>query len=306
MKHIFNYTLTKMFKLPYVLIISVISMVTGLLIAKDYNKMILRLPTYTYLNNRMVITFCLVSFLLISGIVLWIVISNTSTGLFASEMHEGTLRLVVSKPLKRKELVMGKVSGMLVGSVIYLVTSMLMVLGMFSIMAKVDLDILMTLLKYSFVIILYGIFLTLFVGSIGSFLSTVFKKKVPSLLILVFIGFFTFAILPIARMILIQLGVYTKMNLYYFDINYHLGLMFNQFVNLAGGIQGTSNQINMINLFTNIFKVTLVDSDIALNSQGYIYTTLSSINVTMLFIVYSLISVMFYIFTFKRMEKIDI
>ena len=99
---------------------------------------------------------------------------------------------------------------------------------------------------------------------------------------------------------------YPSLNLSYIDINFHLGIIFNQFIELVGGLQGTTNQIDLFNFFTGLFKTVSIDSDITLNDAGSLYTLNQSINHIVVLVSYSLISVGLYALTFKQMAKKDI
>ncbi|MBS5115571.1 MAG: ABC transporter permease subunit [Erysipelotrichaceae bacterium] len=304
MKPIFKHTFLRMFKRVPIILSVLVSLIAGWFMAKDYNKVILRQPSFDYINERMIVLFCVISFVMITGIVLCIIVANTSSGLFANEIHEGTLRLLVAKPIKRSSLVLGKILGTILGGVVYSVSSLIIVLAITCLFTSIDQNIVLNLIKYAIAISLYGAFLTAFVGSVGSFLSTCFKKKVPALLILVGVGFFAYAIFPIMRLFLTQ--KYPSLNLSYIDINFHLGIIFNQFIELVGGLQGTTNQIDLFNFFTGLFKTVSIDSDITLNDAGSLYTLNQSINHIVVLVSYSLISVGLYALTFKQMAKKDI
>lgn len=304
MKPIFKHTFLRMFKRVPIILSVLVSSIAGWFMAKDYNKVILRQPSFDYITERMIVLFCVISFVMITGIVLCIIVANTSSGLFANEIHEGTLRLLVAKPIKRSSLVLGKILGTILGGVVYSVLSLIIVLAITCLFTSIDQNIVLNLIKYAIAISLYGTFLTAFVGSVGSFLSTCFKKKVPALLILVGVGFFAYAIFPIMRLFLTQ--KYPSLNFSYIDINFHLGIIFNQFIELVGGLQGTTNQIDLFNFFTGLFKTVSIDSDITLNDAGSLYALNQSINHIVVLISYSLISVGLYALTFKQMAKKDI
>lgn len=305
MKHIFNKTYSKMFTYVTLPIVIVISAFAGKLLAGDYSDVIARTPTFTYLSQRLAVMYCMLTFVLIAGLCIWMIVANTSSGLFANELHEGTLRLLLSKPVSRHELVIGKIGGMLAGAMTYLVISLLTMIGIFTLLAHPDQDILVYLLKYTVVFLFYGAFVILIAGAIGSFLSTCFKKKVPALLILTLIGFLIFGIIPIARTITQSLGVYDKMYLYLFDLNYQFGLIFNSFTQILGQLSSSSSQIELYNVFTNLFKTISTDVDITLAGGNLMVlnTTLNS-----MFIVggYGILTVVLYILSFRRMKLKDI
>lgn len=303
MKHIFNQTFTKMFTKVITLLIVLSNILIGYVLSSEYKGVIQRMPTFDYLSSRMAVLFALLSFVIVSGLVLWIVASNTSSGLFASELHEGTMRLILSKPISRSELVIGKVGAMMAGSMVYLVISFAVLLGSFCLFAFPDMDITLHLLKYAFVMLFYGLFMTLFVGSVGSFLSTCFKKKVPALLILVSIGFLVFGVIPIIRLMAGE--AYLKYHLYYFDMNYHFGLIFNLFISPFGQVTTSASQLEMFTAFTNIYTRVPLDRDIVLGTMG-MYQVNHTINQTFIVSIYSILTAILYGLTYQRMKVKDI
>ncbi len=305
MKHIFNKTYSKMFTYVTMPIVVAASLFAGYLLAGDYLDVMTRTPTFVYLSQRLAVMYCMLTFVLIAGLCIWMIVANTSSGLFANELHEGTLRLLLSKPVSRYELVVGKIGGMLAGAMTYLGISLLIVLGIFTLRAQPDQDILIYLLKYTFVFLLYGTFVILIAGAIGNFLSTCFKKKVPALLILALIGFLIFGIIPIARTITQSLGVYDKMHLYLFDLNYQFGLIFNSFTQLIGQLSSSSGQIEVYNVFTNLFKNVPTDVDVTLTS-GSLMVLNKTLNNVIVVGGYGLLTAVLYVLSFRRMKLKDI
>ena len=285
MKHIFNKTYSKMFTYVTMPIVVAASLFAGYLLAGDYLDVMTRTPTFVYLSQRLAVMYCMLTFVLIAGLCIWMIVANTSSGLFANELHEGTLRLLLSMT--------------------YLGISLLIVLGIFTLRAQPDQDILIYLLKYTFVFLLYGTFVILIAGAIGSFLSTCFKKKVPALLILALIGFLIFGIIPIARTITQSLGVYDKMHLYLFDLNYQFGLIFNSFTQLIGQLSSSSGQIEVYNVFTNLFKNVPTDVDVTLTS-GSLMVLNKTLNNVIVVGGYGLLTAVLYALSFRRMKLKDI
>lgn len=298
-------TYSKMFTVVPVVLVSVLSVFAGYFLAREYRDILSRNPTYSYITGRMTIIYALFTFLMIAGLVIWIITANVSSGLFANELHEGTLRLLLAKPIGRKDLVLGKVIGMFLGSMTYLALSLILMMSGFCLFSPVDKDVLSHLLKYTMIFFMYGTLMIFISGAIGSFLSTCFKKKVPALLILLMIGIFAFAIFPIIRLIISSSGIYYKFHLYYIDINYHFGLIFHQFTQLLGEMTTSQGQLELFSTFTNIFKYVSFDTDITLG-MGSIYALNTTLNGIVVTLIYTLMAVVLYALTFKRMFSKDI
>lgn len=305
MKVLLVKTFTKMFKIIPTTIVCLISGALGLLFAFIYNQFVREVSTYEYLVNNAINVYSLLAFMMISGLMIWIVCANSATGLFASEIHEGTMRLLLSKEISRKELVVGKFLGMLCGSIVYLVMCFAAFLLVFCLFSKVEKDILLLIIQASMIFIVYGIVVIFIIGSLSSFLSTVFKKKVPAILIMVALGGLIFGIIPIVRIILIQLGYYGRFNLHFIDMNYHFGLIFNNFLSLIGDFSTSQNSNGIFTMFTNLYVQQAVDIDVAFMNTSY-YVANNSLNSLVVMVGYVVGAVALYGAAFRIMLKKDI
>ena len=109
MKVLMSKTFTKMFKvLPFV-IISILSGLLGFLFSNIYENLTRNVLTFDSFSNSILNTYSLFAFMIIAGIMIWVICSNCATGLFASESHEGTMRLLLSKEISRFDLVLSKI-----------------------------------------------------------------------------------------------------------------------------------------------------------------------------------------------------
>ena len=141
MKVLFSKTFIKMFKLIPVVACVIISGFFGFILSNQYLGLMSQKPTYLSLSQDILMFYAVLAFVLLVGMLIWIICSNSGSGLFASEIHEGTMRLLLSKKISRLELVIGKVGGMLVGSFVYLVISFATFLMVFIILSGVEKDI---------------------------------------------------------------------------------------------------------------------------------------------------------------------
>lgn len=305
MKVLLYKTFEKMFKKIPVFITTIISAFCGFVLARQYVEALSNQETFSNVIQEMMTSYSLFAFLFLAGILVWMLCANSATGLFASEIHEGTLRLLLSKEISRRELVLGKVFGMVLGSIAYLVLAFAAFLLTYSVVSGASNDIVGLMIQYSAVYCLYGMTVIFIVGALGTFLSTCFKKKVPAVLILVAIGALVFGIIPIVRMVLMELGVYSKWHLQYVDMNYHLALIFNQFVELLGGLNSSQAQLGMYSMFTNVYVPTTLDIDISLNAN-MLYALNQSLHALVVTIVYILGSCGLYAWAFRKMEHKDI
>ena len=285
MKVLLSKTFIKMFKVLPVTIIGLISGGLGFLFAYIYNNLSKSVLTYDRFSSNILTVYSLIAFMLIIGIMIWVISANSSSGLFANEIHEGTMRLLLSKEITRFQLVTGKILGMLLGSVVYLIMSFAVFILFFCLFSGVEKDILLLVIKGPSLFIVYGVLVIFIIGGLGTFLSTIFKKKVPAILIMVALSGLIFGIIPIIRVILIQLGYYNQFHLYLIDLNYHFGLIFT--------------------VFSNLYISKAIDIDVTLINGSY-YDINNTLNSLVIIISYIGAAIILYGLSFKTMLKKDI
>lgn len=305
MKVLISKTFIKMFKILPFVIISTLSGLLGFLFSSVYKNLVQDALTFNQFSNNILNTYSLFGFMLIAGIMIWIICSDCATGLFASEIHEGTIRLLLSKEITRFNLVLSKILGMLIGSFIYLVNSFSIFMLVFCIFSNVEKDILLLVIKATLLFIIYGFLVVFIVGGIGTFLSSIFKKKVPAILIMICLGGLVFGIVPILRVILISLGYYGQFSLYIVDINYHFGLIFSNFLSVLGDLSLSQNVNQLFTIFTNLYTQGAVDFDITLNNNSYFIVN-NSLNSLVIILSYIIGAIILYGLSFKIMIKKDI
>lgn len=301
MKVLLKKTFIKMFKPVSVLVSVLISGALGFVLSRVYLNLFNQNTSYSNLALNIEIMYIVFGFVFLSGLVIWVIVANYATGLFASEIHEGTIRLLLSKPISRLQLVLGKILGLFLGAIGYLLIIYATFIFSFTLFSQVEKDILEVILKDSIMFIGYGIVLIFIIGSIGSFLSSCFKKKAPAVILLVFLAMIVFGIIPIMR--LYMQDIYNSWHLYYFDINYHLALISHQFFGLMSNLEAPLSQLNMLNLFTNLFINAMPDYDLGNYAIDFFN---NSLNGTLIMIVYIAGSCLLYGLTYKNILNKDI
>lgn len=303
MKVLFSKTYIKMFKIIPVSVCILISGIFGFILSNEYRSLMSSRPTYLSLSQNILIFYALLAFVLLVGMLIWLICSNWASGLFASEIHEGTMRLLLSKKLSRLELVVGKAGGMLAGSFTYLIISFSAFLVLFMIFSGVEKDILWMLIKATVMFIIYGIVLIFILGGLGTFLSSCFKKKVPAILILAALAALIFGIIPFIRIFLINSGKYDSNYLYFIDINYHLSLIFNQFLSLSGSLDTMLGDLSLLGMFTNLYSYGITDYDLGMRA---VYTLNVSLNSGIITAIYLAGASGLYALSYHKMAKKDI
>lgn len=301
MKVLVKNTFNQMFKLIPMIITSIIALLLGILMAYGYTKLVNQNLTYEKMVSNIEIIFIIINFVFLTGMILWIIVASSATSLFASEIHEGTMRLLLAKQISRLELVVGKIVGMLLGSMAYLGLIYLIFILSFVVISGVEKDILILVLKYTGSFIIFGLLMIFIVGGIGSFLSSCFKRKVPAIIILIILMMLIFFIIPIARVLIGD--IYQNYHLYYLDINYHLASIYSQFIDLLGGINASLDELSSLNLFTNLFPYVTPDYDLTASVVDCMNKT---INGTIIMAIYLSLAAILYYFSYRRILKMDI
>ena len=97
MKVLLKKTFIKMFKPVPVLVSVLISGALGFVLSRVYLNLFNQNTSYSNLALNIEIMYIVFGFVFLSGLVIWVIVANYATGLFASEIHEGTIRLLLSK-----------------------------------------------------------------------------------------------------------------------------------------------------------------------------------------------------------------
>ncbi len=307
MKTIFNRTLTSMFKplgvsIYYSLvIISTILFSIAYLVGDSYQ---------TIESQKLAITeiYVLLNFIWLSGILLNLKVLITGTGLFAAEESSGTMRMLFARPLKRSAIIIGKILGLFVGSLIYMISSIVISMGLYSLIIGIDRDVLLNILKIIPSFIIYGLFIIILFGGLSSLFSSLFKGRVPALIIMIILVLLTFGILPIGRLILSSFGKYEKFYIYYLDTNYHIGNIYVDILEKNDNFKMSPVVEDSLGVFTGAYVSNYDDKD--KTDESYVYYSQRErsklLNTSYIFIIYSAIAVASYIVCFNRMSKKDI
>lgn len=201
--------------------------------------MSLEMQTQTLLDY-----FTLFVFLWTSGFFLTMAVATTAAGFISKEHDEGTLLILVSKPINRFEIVLGKFLALVINSLI--IQGLILCLSVLSLWGMLSLDpytvqALLSLLPWVF---LYSVLVVLVFGSIAVALSTLMRSRVKIMLILMVIIMLSFFIGIVPRAVFPD--AYETYYLCYADLGYHLGNTYVLLLDQSGswGMM-PSNQIMM-------------------------------------------------------------
>ncbi len=303
MRAIFEKTLRNMFK-PIILIIYFIILIFITILmylgSREDNSLLVTIPSQI---ESIKTIYSLFVFIYLSGIALIIMMMIFGLDIFATEEYEGTMKILVAKPVSRSSIVLGKMIGLILGSLIYFISSLIVSITIFSIFSNLDKDVFIGLIKLIPNFLIYGIFMILIFSSIMSFLSSLFKKKVPSIIITVLLVLGIFGFLPILRQITLNRNNYFSSNLYYIDINAQFGNIYMSLI--EEGKESNELYDQTISMYTGRYVNTVYDPD--LENENYTSLKKNDVyNIPILFGIYLLFSFGLFYLSYRRMIKKDI
>lgn len=176
--------------------------------------------------------FIVLGFIWIAGIPLVILSALTCGAFIASEDEEGTLLLLVSKPVRRVEILAGKFLAFLLNAALLELAGLLLAPLAMHFALATDVIVLESMLSLVPQMFLYSLFVMFVFGAVSLALSSLTRSRTKTIItvvvlaILIFFGFMT------ARG---MLGAYyEKYSFQYIDVNYHLGNAYLSFIGSSG------------------------------------------------------------------------
>lgn len=307
MKAIFNRTLTSMFKPLSIIIYFFLTIIITILMSISSNYIDISKISIEIQKISVVSTFTLFVFVWITGIALFLFIMALGSGIFSQEESEGTMRILLGKPISREAVIFGKILGIITGSFIYMSVSLIFSVTIYSLILSLDKDVFQALIKVVPRFLLYGLFVIIFFTSITSINSSIFKKRIPSIIILTIFIIITFGVLPIVRSIFTYSGNgYERYKLYIVDTNYHMGNIYSYIMDLDNSVKLSPDSKTGLGTFTGIYIPSREDPDI--DNSGYMLNVKKNnyLDSGLTFLVYSLITISAYSVCYIRMKKKDI
>jgi ABC-type transport system involved in multi-copper enzyme maturation permease subunit len=185
------------------------------------------------MQNQMVMgLFIILSFMWLAGIPLAMLAAETCGDSISKEDQDGTLLLLVSKPVARSEIILGKFMAFVLTTLLLEIIVLLLSPVIMSAVMGIDIYIFNNMLTLIPSIFIYSIFVTFIFGAIATAFSAIFRSWIKTMMILVgiiILVFFGF------MMLRTWLGpIYETYYLNFMDVNYHLGNAYLFFVESSG------------------------------------------------------------------------
>lgn len=205
--------------------------------------------------DRLGDVFILMTYVWLAGIPFAMFVPFAVSSLISKEMRDGTMISLISRPIRRWEIVAGKFMGflayaMIVQFMVFVIATYLMVT-----LTGANLSVFPLMFKYLPMFLVYSLIVALFMGALSIFFSTVIKWPLLStflVIVLVLVWFVAFWLIRI-----IAPATYSGLFLYYLDIGYYLGNTLYLLIGILGIDMSPFLQIGL-SVTTGVFDIRAV------------------------------------------------
>lgn len=172
-------------------------------------------------THYIVDNFTVLLFMWVTGLCLVITVATTAASFVSKEDTDGTLLIMVSKPINRFELVLGKFLALVINAMIIQAVVLLLSVMIFWFVLPIDPETFAALLGMIPWLLLYSLLVTIVFGSVAIAFSALMKSRVKIMLVLMIIIIWIFFVGMIPRTAFSS--TYESFHLYYGDLGYHMG-----------------------------------------------------------------------------------
>lgn len=223
--------------------------------------------------------------------------------LIAEELRSGTMLVLVSKPIKRISIFLGKYVALFVFGCILSFVSLFTALWVIVMIYSGNLIHFMALSRYFLFLFTFSIFLLFIFASIALALSSIFRNPRISSLIIIFLMVFSYLGFPLIQSLFPDF--YESNQLYHFDLNYHLGNIYVYFLEQFKAIEISYVWQKFFVDYTKVYtKIFFGDIDQNLGFGTLIKTNFYLPQISLL--IWILLSIIFLVFGIIRMRIRDI
>ncbi|MHA1472307.1 MAG: ABC transporter permease [Promethearchaeota archaeon] len=201
------------------------------------------------------------------GLVYTIIIGTSGAPLIAEEVKSGTMLLLVSKPISRIKIFIGKYIAVYLYGMLLSFFSIFMI-GWIGVFVKSgNIDHFISLIPFLTALFLYSLFVLFLFTSITMAFSSIFKKARSASILIIFISILTYIAFLLIRTLTGQF--YVTFQLYHFDLGYHLGNVFILFIETLNAIPPSISWQLMFANITGVYSIgTSIDPDQNINLGG--------------------------------------
>jgi ABC-type transport system involved in multi-copper enzyme maturation permease subunit len=196
-----------------------------------------------------------ISFIWTTGLFLAFAVVTSAAGAISKESSDGTLLTLVSKPIARRQIVLGKFAGIVIHALLMITVIFLIQAVILWFLLPVEAPTFGKLLLAIPWILLYSLLVILVFASISLALSSLIDNQVVITVLACGVIFFTFLFGSISMMFIRSPQTYEDNYVYMIDGSYQLGNAFAPALKQAlGGEMLPAEQLGEMKYFAGIFK----------------------------------------------------
>ena len=195
-------------------------------------RLSLDMETYYVLSN-----FLTISFIWVAGFFLAFVVSTNAAGFISRESSDGTLLPLVTKPISRRRIVLGKLAALVVNAVLLEAIILVLLALILRFMLSMEMPTFVAVLGSIPWILLYSLLVVLVFGSISLALSALIESQVKIMVLVTVVVLFVFGFGLIIHSAGLSQELYERYHVYVVDMSYHLGNAFVPTLDRASGGQ---------------------------------------------------------------------
>jgi len=201
------------------------------------------------------------------GLTFTSVIGTSGSSLIAEEVSSGTLLILVSKPISRIKIFLGKYIALYLYGMLVSFLSIFILGWTTTLIQSGNLDHFIALIPFLTALFIYSLFLLFLFTSMTMAFSSIFKKSRTTSMIVIIIVMISYLAFFLIRML--TGTFYSAFQLYHFDLGYHLGNVFIFFIESLNAIPPSINWQMNFGMMTGVYKLTPnLDPDQYINLGG--------------------------------------
>lgn len=247
--------------LVYLIIMIIVPVAVAAILGSVSNLSSMTLGNQT---QTVVMFYIIIVFFWVAGIPLVLFTAVTCGDFITKEENEGTLLLLVSKPVRRYEIVLGKFFAFLINILILEAIAIILTPLIMYWLLPMDPAVLDTMAGLIPSLFFYAVFITLTFGALATALSCISKSRFKTIMILVGLTMAVFLGFVIFRGYMTSADIYDPY-VVWADVNYHMGNSFISFIDSTGYRMAPPLQATL-GTFTGTYSATdpsmLYDQDI--------------------------------------------
>ena len=201
------------------------------------------------------------------GLVYTIIIGTAGAPLIAEEVKSGTMLLLVSKPISRIKIFIGKYIAVYLYGMLLSFFS-IFVIGWIGVFVKSgNIDHFISLIPFLTALFIYSLFILFLFTSITMAFSSIFKKARSASMLIIFISILSYIAFLLIRTL--TGPFYVTFQLYHFDLGYHLGNIFILFIETLNAVPPSISWQMWFASITGVYSLgSSVDPDQNINLGG--------------------------------------